>query len=53
LKWGFGAGGWSQGGFKATEVVPFGGGLSGVETVRGIGWSVAYCWGVEATNAHS
>jgi hypothetical protein len=32
--------------------VQFSGGLGGVEIVWRIGWSVAYCWGVGATNAH-
>jgi hypothetical protein len=30
-------------GLKTREGVPFSGGLSGVDIVRGVSWSVAYC----------
>jgi hypothetical protein len=45
-EWGFGRFAGVKSGLKTREGVPFSVGLIGVEIVRGIGWSDAYCWGV-------
>jgi hypothetical protein len=48
-QWGCGQLAGVEKGLKTREGVPFRVGLSGVEIVRRVGWSIAYCW---LTDAH-
>lgn len=45
--------GWMQERVSRRGGVPFSGGQNGVETMRGIGWSIAYPWDARVTDVHS